>query len=170
MMNPVYFDDLKVGDALPSLRQGPISTAHIMRWSAASENWHRIHFDREYAVEHDKLPNVIINGSWKQNVLVQLLTDWAGETGWLWKIGFQFRGMNLPGETLQVWGKILTLEDYGVYGLVKLEIGVLNDAENESTPGTATVVLPKRNGPSVPYPFDPSILEGKTPNTNAVST
>jgi hypothetical protein len=77
--------------------------------------------------------------------------------------------MNLPGETLQVWGEILTLEDYGVYGVVKLEIGVLNDAENESTPGTATVVLSKRNGPSVPYPFDPSIFEGKTPNTNSVS-
>ena len=168
-MTAIYFDDLKAGDTVPTLRRGPVSPAHIMRWSAASENWHRIHFDREYAVAHDKLPNIVINGSWKQNMLVQLLTDWVGETGWLWKIGFQFRGMNLPGETLDVWGKVASLEDHGVYGVATLEIGVRNDIENESTPGTATVVLPKRSGPAVPYPFDPSILKAKVAPVAGVS-
>ena len=46
--------------------------------------------------------------------VIELLTDWVGETGWLWG--------------------------------------------DEGTPGTASVVLPRRNGPAVPCPFDPGAL------------
>ena len=102
-MGGITFEDLRVGQELPRLRKGPMSPAHIMRWSAAMENWHRIHYDWRYATEHDKLPDIVVNGSWKQQVLIQLLTDWVGETGWLWRIRFQFRGMNLPGQTLHAW-------------------------------------------------------------------
>ncbi len=42
------FEDVTVGEALPALPKGTISTAHLMRWSAAIENWHRIHYDRRY--------------------------------------------------------------------------------------------------------------------------
>ena len=41
------------------------------------------------------------------------------------------------------------------YGLIDIELGILNDAGKESTPGTATVALPYKNGKPVPYPFVP---------------
>jgi acyl dehydratase len=154
------FEDVEVGREIPSLVKGPMTSAHIMRWSAAMENWHKIHFDWRYATEHDKLPDIMVNGSWKQHVMIQLLTDWAGETGWAWKIRFQFRGMNVPGETLTVWGRVTAKEDCGRYGVVDLDIGLKNDKGAEGTPGTARVVLPKRGGPPVPYPFDPAVLAG----------
>lgn len=149
---------LEIGSEIPSLNKGPITPAHIMRWSSAIENWHRIHYDWRYATEHDKLPNILVNGSWRQHVLIQLLTDWVGEDGWLWKIGFQFRGMNLPGETLTAWGKVTEKELKGAYWVVKLDIGLKNQDGIEGTPGTATVVLPD-SGSAVPYPFDPKILD-----------
>ena len=152
------FEDIEVGQEVPSVTKGPMSTAHIMRWSAAMENWHRIHYDWKYATEHDKLPDVLVNGSWKQHVMIQLVTDWAGDTGWPWKIGFQFRGMNVPGDTLSAWGRVVGKEDCGRFGLVMLEIGLRNQRGEEGTPGNATVVLPKRDGPPVPYPFDPAVL------------
>ena len=61
--------------------KGPITPSHLVRWAAAMENWHRIHFDWRYATAHDGLPDVVVNGSWKQHVLLQLVTDWAGEAG-----------------------------------------------------------------------------------------
>ena len=61
--------------------KGPITAAHLVRWAAAMENWHRIHFDWRYATAHDGLPDVVVNGSWKQHVLMQLVTDWVGEAG-----------------------------------------------------------------------------------------
>jgi acyl dehydratase len=154
----VYFDDIVKGQELPKLRKGPMSTAHIMRWSASMENWHRIHYDWHYATQHDKLPHVLVNGSWKQHVLVQLLTDWAGEGGWLWKMNFQYRGMNIPGDTLTAWGRVTDKEARRDFGLVQVEIGLEDQNGKESSPGTATVVLPLRGGRAVPYPFDPALL------------
>ena len=61
----------------------------------------------------DKLPDVMVNGTWKQNVMIQLLTDWVGETGWLWKTRFQFRGMNVPGDLLTAWGRVIGKETRG---------------------------------------------------------
>ena len=157
-MTRLNFEDVAVGNDVPVLTKGPISTSHIMRWSSAIENWHRIHYDWKYATEHDKLPDIMVAGSWKQNVLMQLLSDWVGDTGWLWKINFQFRDMNLPGETLHAWGRVVAVEDCGDFGTCELEIGLRNDAGKESAPGKATVVLPKAGGKPVPYPFNPELL------------
>ena len=89
----------------------------------------------------------VVNGSWKQHVLIRLVTDWVGEHGWLWKIAFQFRGMNVPGETLTAWGRVTAVEQRGDYGLVTLAIGLSNQRGEESTPGTAITVWPHSRGP-----------------------
>ncbi len=151
----LYFEDVEVGMEVPSLTKGPMTTAHIMRWSATMENWHKIHYDTPFAVNHDKLPGVLLNGSFKQQWLAQLLKDWVGLNGWVWKLNYQFRAMNLVGETLTIWGKVTARRDTPDYGLVELDIGIVNDQGKESTPGKATVAVPYRNGKPVPYPFVP---------------
>lgn len=151
----VYFEDVEVGTELPQLSKGPMTTAHIMRWSASMENWHRIHYDWRYATEHDNLPDVLINGSWKQHVLAQLVKDWAGREGWAWKTSFQFRGMDVPGDTITAWGRVTKKYEHDGLGFVELEIGLRNSRGVESTKGEATVVLPIRGGRPVPYPFLP---------------
>jgi acyl dehydratase len=150
-----FFEVVNIGDEIPGLEKGPMTTAHLMRWSAAMENWHKIHYDRPFAIEHDKLPDLLINGSLKQQFVMQLLADWAGPGGWVWKVGFQFRAMNVVGETLRIWGKVVNKRESTDYGLIDIELGILNDADKESTPGTATVVLPYRTGAALPYPFVP---------------
>jgi acyl dehydratase len=152
------FEEIKVGQEIPSLVKGPMTTAHIMRWSSAMENWHRIHYDWHYATQHDKLPDVMVNGSWKQHVMMQLLFDWVGENGWPWKINFSFRGMNVPGDTLTAWGRVTAKDERGAFGVVSLDIGLKNQRGDDGTPGTASVVLRKRGGPPLPYPFDPAVL------------
>lgn len=152
---PRYFEDVEVGTTLPVLQKGPLTSAHLMRWSAAMENWHKIHYDKPFAVEHDKLPGLLVNGTFKQQFLVQLLTDWVGPAGWVWKVSFQFRAMNQVGETLSVWGKVIDKRDGPGYGLVDIDLGITNDEGKESTPGKATIALPHRGGKPVPYPFVP---------------
>ncbi len=149
----VYFDEVQVGQEIPPVVKGPMTTAHIMRWSASMENWHRIHYDKVYAMEHDKLPNVVVNGSWKQHILMQLVKDWAGLQGWAWKVAFQYRDMDLPGDLITAWGKVTKKYEERGLDCVELEIGLKNSRNVESTRGTAVVVLPKRGGPPVPYPF-----------------
>jgi hypothetical protein len=108
---------------------------------------------RPFAIEHDKLPGLLINGSLKQQFMMQVLKDWVGPSGWVWKVSFQFRAMNLVGETIRVWGKVIDVRRTADFGLVDLELGILNDHDKESTPGSGTVALPYRGGKPLPYPF-----------------
>ena len=147
-----FFDELSCGFEIV-LVKGPLTPVHLMRWSAAIENWHRIHYDRSLATEHDGLPDLLINGSLKQQFVVQLLKDWAGPDGWVWRVAFQFRGMNMVGETLRIWARIRELRPAQGLGLVYMDIGITNFKGAESTPGSAVIALPFRDGPSIPYPF-----------------
>lgn len=150
-----WFEDVAVGQELPGLTRGPLTTMHLVRWSAAMENWHRIHYDREFAIGHDQLPDLLANGSLKQQFVVQLLKDWAGPRGWLWKVGFRFKAMNQVGETLRVWARVAGKREVAAHGLVDIELGIVNEHGAESTPGTAVIALPYRDGPALPYPFQP---------------
>ena len=124
----LVFEDVEVGQEAGPLRHGPFTTPHLMRWSAAMENWHKIHYDLPFATGHDKLPGLLINGSLKQQFIAQLLKDWAGPTGWVWKIRFQFRAMNLVGERLEMWARITGKQRASAYGLVELDLGIRNNA------------------------------------------
>ncbi len=151
-----FFEDVPVGLELPRMTKGPLTTTHLVRWSAAMENWHRIHYDRNFAQEHDKLPDLLINGSFKQQFVSQFLKDWAGPQGWLWKESFQFRAMNKVGETLTLWGKVKARREVPEgFGIVEVDLGIVNEHGQESTPGTGHIALPLRHGPPLPYPFVP---------------
>lgn len=148
-----YFEDIAVGQTLGELDKGVMSTAHIMRWSAAIENWHRIHYDHRFATGHDNLPDVLVNGSWKQHVLVQLVKDALGGEGWLWKLKFRYRKMDLAGDTIRARAVVADKRDIDGLGFVALRVALLNQDGEVSTAGAALGVLPLRGGPAVPYPF-----------------
>jgi len=149
----IYFDDVDIGMDIDPISKGPMTTMHIMRWSAAIENWHRIHYDAPFAVGHDRLPGIVVNGSWKQHVLVQLIKDWVGLQGWLWKIRFQFRDKDLSGDTLTAHGKVTNKYVKDGLGYVECVVSLANQRGVESTTGAAVAVLPLRSGRPVPYPF-----------------
>jgi acyl dehydratase len=152
----MYFEDIAVGDSLAPVVKGPMTTAHIMRWSAAMENWHRIHYDWRFATQHDGLPDVLVNGSWKQHVLVQLLKDGLGNNGWLWKLKFRYRAMDIANDTITARAEVTRTERVGDFGFVHMRIELRNQREIVSTTGFAIGVLPVRGGPKVPYPFAPT--------------
>jgi hypothetical protein len=156
---PLSFTEISVGDEVTPLVRGPITPVHLFRWSAAIENWHRIHYDVPFTVEHDKLPCLLINGSWKQHVLVQMMRRWLAPHGWLAKISFQYRAMDSVGDTLTAWGAVTETYERNGLGHVVCEIGIRNQDAKESTPGTAVGVLPLREGEPVPYPF-PGLAAG----------
>ncbi|MDA8051819.1 MAG: hypothetical protein M0002_17760 [Rhodospirillales bacterium] len=151
----ICLEDLEVGTELPRLVRGPMTTLHIMRWSAAMENWHRIHYDQRFAREVDGLPDVLVNGSWKQQVLCQLVKDFAGRDGWLWRIRFEFRDMDPAGNTIIAGGRVEELAEHAGLGYARLSITLSNQLGRVTTRGAAIAVLPTRGGPAVPYPFRP---------------
>ena len=149
-----YYDDVYEGFELPKYVYR-LTPTHLFRWSAAIENWHRIHYDLDFAVNHDRNPGLLVQGSWKQSVVPQYLKDWTLPDGWPWKASFEHRAMLTPGDVLIMWGKVTGKQERQGLGYVDLEIGMKTHGNIESMPGRATVVLPIRGGRPVPYPFVP---------------
>lgn len=151
----LYFDDVKVGEEMVPLVLGPMTTTHAFRWSSAIENWHRIHYDQNFAIYHEELPNILLQGSWKQSILPRFLKDLCLPDGWMWKVSFQHRAMIVPNDTITCWATITSKTEIEGLGLIGMDVGMRLQTGIESCPGTATIVLPIRGGRAVPYPFVP---------------
>jgi acyl dehydratase len=137
------FEDIKVGDEIPPVTRGPMTTAHLIRWASANGNYARIHWDLPYAMLRQGLPNVVVNGSLKNEYIYILLQRFAGEAGWVRKMYLEHRGMDHPGDTLTIFGKVTEKTERDGFGHVKCEIGLKND-RGQTSQGWAEVIVPKR--------------------------
>jgi hypothetical protein len=84
---------------------------------------------------------------------MQLIKDWSEPDGWAWKVEFQYRDMDVPGDVITAWGKVTAKHEEDGVGRVSLDVGLRNSRGVDSTRGTAVVLLPRRGGPPVTYPF-----------------
>ncbi len=80
MGSQVYFDDVSVGQEIPSLTKD-VNTVNILMYVAAVWLMDRIHFDNPFAVKRRGLPDIVAPGNMAGDYYVQLLTDWAGDKG-----------------------------------------------------------------------------------------
>ena len=151
-----YLEDVSIGDHLPSVVKGPITTTHLVRWAAANGNYARIHWDLPFAQSEQGLPNVVVNGSLKNQYLGQLLLDFAGEEGWFKRFFVQHRGMDYPGDVLTASGVVTGKREGDGFGLVDCTVELSNSRVHQTAAGEATVVLPKR-GQTLPliWPEEP---------------
>jgi len=166
MSNALCFEDVAVDQTSMRLKKGPMTTTHIMRWSSAIENWHRIHYDWRFATGHDKLPDVLVNGSWKQHILAQVMKDGLGPAGWLWKIKFRYIKMNIAGDTIYAEARVAEKQVLGGLGFVTCRLSMTDQNDIVNTEGWAIGVLPLRGGRTVPYPFvvEPAFAQLNLPN------
>ena len=151
-----YFEEVAVGDPLTPVVKGPMTTTHLVRWAAANGNYARIHWDLPFAQSEQGLPNVVVNGSLKNQYLGQLLIDFAGEEGWFKRIFVQHRGMDFPGDVLTASGAISDKREVDGFGMVDCTVALTNSRGHQTAVGQGTIVLPKR-GQSLPliWPEEP---------------
>ena len=148
-----YFEDVTIGDELPPVVKGPITTTHLVRWAAANGNYARIHWDLPFAQLRQGLSNVVVNGSLKNQYLGELLVRFAGEEGWFKQYQVQHRGMDYPGDVLTAHGAVTGKREVGGFGYVECQVGLRNNRGELTVSGQATVVLPKR-GQSLPLVWE----------------
>jgi acyl dehydratase len=148
-----YFEDVSVGDELPPVVKGPITTTHLVRWAAANGNYARIHWDLPFAQLRQGLINVVVNGSLKNQYLGELLVRFAGEEGWFKRYQVQHRGMDYPGDVLTAHGAVSGKREVDGFGYVDCQVGLRNSRGELTVSGQATVVLPKR-GQSLPLAWE----------------
>ena len=143
----VFYDDVSVGEQMPAL-DVTVDETQLFFFSAATYNGHRIHYDKQWAQTVEGYDDVLVHGPLQAALLARAIGDWIGGRGRLVSFAVQNRATAHPGELLtfggEVTGKLLT--DSGA-GLVDLNIAGCRD-DTVLMPGTATVELPRRGGPS----------------------
>ena len=58
---PLYYDDVQVGDALPPLVKNP-TTRQLVQYAGASGDYYEIHYDHHFAVQAGLKDGVIVHG------------------------------------------------------------------------------------------------------------
>lgn len=75
----VAYDDVSVGDELPSLRVR-IQRVHLIMYAGASGDFNPIHWNERIATSVG-LPNVIAHGMLTMATAGRVVTEWAGDPG-----------------------------------------------------------------------------------------
>ena len=147
MNGELYFEDVGVGEQIPTLDL-TVDETQLFFFSAATYNGHRIHYDKQWAQTVEGYDDVLVQGPLQAALLARAIGDWIGGRGRLVSFAVQNRATAHPGEPLTFGGEVTgkRLTDSGA-GLVDLDIAGRRD-ETVLMPGTATVELPRREGPS----------------------
>jgi len=133
-----YLDDVHLGDELEKLTKNA-SRAQLFLFSAATNNPHRIHYDKDYAAVEGH-PDVLVHGPLQGAWLCQFVVDWIGPAGRLLNLSWQNRGRAFPERDLTFRGKVTAIEG----DEVALEVWEEDDTGAVLMPGTARVRLPRR--------------------------
>src|SRR5919198_6192109 len=107
MNQPIYFDDLAVGDAIPARTFGPLTIVDTVRWAGLQENWQHLHYDRDHVRQHNGLPTFIASGAYRQALLMRLVTDWIGPRGMLCRLSVRHTHSTFEGDSMRFSGEVV---------------------------------------------------------------
>lgn len=110
--------DIKPGEALPPLERR-FTAVDLVAYGAATWDWHRLHYDLEYARSLN-LPGVVIDGQAFGAVLARAALDWAGPRAFVTKLSFRMKSMAFAGDTLRAEGEVTAVRAFAGGHLVEL--------------------------------------------------
>ena len=154
MKKQTYWEDISIGQDIPSLTK-VATTLMLVKWAGAYGDYNPLHYDNDFAVNFMKTGGIIVHGTLKRQWLIQMLTDWVGDDGWLKRIQTSFKAMDYPrrmktlagpedGDTWQCKGKVTGKSENGSQHIVECDIWLENSKGEITTSGTATLLLPAR--------------------------
>ena len=142
MDEALTWEDVHEGMEIPPLMKVP-TTRQLVQYAGASGDFYEIHYDKDFA-QGNKLQGPILHGALKSAFLAQLITDWIGDQATLKRLSCQYRGMDVPGDTLTCNGTVTRKYVQDGRHLADCEIWVENGKGERTTLGSATIVLTSR--------------------------
>jgi acyl dehydratase len=182
---PRYWEDVRVGEAVHPIVRGPLTVADMIAWMMGIGSPHirsgqywlayrrqspkvavkdpetgipqaveRVHWDPFMAAEIG-MPAPYDYGSQRGAWATHLMTNWAGDDGWVCEVFAKYRYMNFIGDTVRIGGTVLRKwQGKSGIGYVECEISGMNQRGENIMPGTAVVALPLRGKPLPNAPID----------------
>jgi hydroxyacyl-ACP dehydratase HTD2-like protein with hotdog domain len=140
---PVSVAAAKAGDRIPPLTVQP-TPLQLFRYSAATWNGHKIHYDPAYAAAEGH-PGILVHSHLHAAFLTRACTRWAGPLS-VQKLSYRIVRPATPADRLTVTGTI-TARDAEVDGVRLVVDLVESDAEGRPcATGTATLRVAGTDG------------------------
>ena len=95
---------MKAGDTLPPLEK-TFTTVDLFAYGAATWDWHRMHYDAEYA-RGKGFPGPVIDGHMYGAVFASVAMKWAGPRAFMRKMSLKMKSMAFAGDTLRAEGTV----------------------------------------------------------------
>ena len=128
---------ITVGTEMPAWSR-QTDFAHWNRFAAVNDEFIPIHMDDEAGRAAGNATGAFGMGNLRFAYIANALRDWFGEDAEIVEIGCRYRRLNQKNDGLTVTGRVVE-----VSGLeVRLEVDVVNQAGEGTTPGHAVIALP----------------------------
>ncbi|MFC2038351.1 MaoC/PaaZ C-terminal domain-containing protein [Chloroflexota bacterium] len=137
-------ESLEVGAELPALSFGPVTSEHLVRWVAASEDFHAIHYDKDFAMNQG-LPGVIMQGPFKLALFERQLVNILGESGRIVSISCTYSNTDVLGAILTFHAHVTEIEFANGEYRINLDLKTENEKTVVTVGGKAVVAVKPRN-------------------------
>ena len=179
---PRYWEDVEIGEEVGPIVKGPLSLRDMNAWLMGGGSpfmvAHGIFVDfqkRHPAVgmidsqtgqvdvpelvhmedtraQEIGLPGAYDYGCQRMSWLGNLLTNWVGDEGFIWRMYGELRRFNILGDTTWLKGRVVGKRIIEGRCCVDIECWGENQRGEVTMPGKATVILPSREYGPVVYP------------------
>jgi acyl dehydratase len=131
------FNNLHVGQKLPSIVTPPLSRHTLALYCGASGDHNPIHVDTDFA-KSAGLPDVFAHGMLSMAWLAHVLTQWAPQTA-LRQFGVRFAAITQVGETIHCHGTIVEKFEHRNELCVRIELRTENQRGEVKLTGEAII-------------------------------
>lgn len=138
----LYFDDLNIGDEIPSLTTAPITETQLVKYSGASGDFNPIHTVHHVA-EEAGLGGVISHGMLVMGLVGRAITDWVGMAP-LRQFGVRFVNITRPGQRITITGTVVEKQEVDGEHRVRCEVSAADQNGEQKVTGSFVVALPLR--------------------------
>ena len=142
MSYQIFYEKVQIGDTIGPLDK-EVTTRQLVQYAGASGDYYEIHYDKDFAVQNE-LPGIIVHGALKNAFLAELVTNWMGEEGKLLELTCQYRGMDIPKDTLRCEGTVSKKSEEDNHNIVECDLWITNGKSEKTTLGSAKVSLPTK--------------------------
>ncbi len=133
------FDDIKVGDALPGLAEGPITRHTLGVYAGASGDYNPLHIDSDFA-RQTGMPDVFAHGMLSAAYLARVLTHWVEQSA-IRRLSVRFAAITQLGDEVRCQARVSEKFVQNGEQYVALELTARNQSDEIKLTGTAVVAL-----------------------------
>ncbi len=133
------YNNLNIGDTVPSLVKSPINRTTLALFAGASNDHNPIHIDIDFA-KKSGFEDVFAHGMLVMAYLGQVITNWVPQTA-IREFSTRFKSITNLGDELSCNGVIKEKMVLNGENCVKLALSVVNQAGEEKLAGSAIIAL-----------------------------